>query len=369
VNDVTVGGTDPLPRGRHIRKASPTAGDRVDGGLAELRPLPERCHGEPDPVPSTRKRLGQIADVPSADVAPKHARGSFAEADEATIGSRDTSASGFAESQQAGLAGALSLAKATAATQQLPAVTGLPPQPEPPASAEGRAASTALTPGRRGRAQISSGTTVLIPAHNEAATIQAAITGIRSQEAGAHSQIIVVADNCSDETANIARSAGADVIVTEGNNHKKAGALNQALDIILPYLRASDKVLIQDADTVLDPQFIRVARLHLSPRSGAVGAVFYGQSGGGILGFFQRSEFVRYAREIARKRDMVAVLSGTAALFLAGTLKAVRNARHAGRLPGGTGVYDPNAFTEDNELTLALKTLGYRPVSPPECRN
>jgi biofilm PGA synthesis N-glycosyltransferase PgaC len=46
----------------------------------------------------------------------------------------------------------------------------------------------------------------------------------------------------------------------------------------------------------------------------------------------------------------------------------VVQARAAGTLPGGTGVYDPDAFTEDNELTLALKTLGYRPVSPNECR-
>ena len=31
-------------------------------------------------------------------------------------------------------------------------------------------------------------------------------------------------------------------------------------------------------------------------------------------------------------------------------------------------MYDTLALTEDNELTLALKTLGGRMVSPPQCR-
>ena len=62
------------------------------------------------------------------------------------------------------------------------------------------------------------------------------------------------------------------------------------------------------------------------------------------------------------------MLSGTAALFSAATLRQVARARVSGTLPGGTGVYDPDAFTEDNELTLALKSLGYRPVRPGECR-
>jgi poly-beta-1,6-N-acetyl-D-glucosamine synthase len=408
VNALTASGMDPLPRGEHARKASGSAGDGVEGGLVELRSLPEWRHGEPDLGLSTRtrsdqtadkprrrspgrhrrnapgldvlppflpsrlnSRRSQIADASSADVAATLARGSRATANESILGSPDTIACGSAESQQAGLAAAISLAKPTLTTQQFPAGTALPQQPEPTASPQGRAASTAPTPGRRGRAQISdseSRTTVLIPAHNEAATIQAVIAGVRSQEAGAQSRIIVAADNCSDETADLARSAGAEVIITKGNAHKKPGALNQALDIILPRLQANEEILIQDADTILDPRFIRVARLHLSPTSGAVGAVFYGGPGGGILGLFQRSEFARYARDISRKGDQIAVLSGTAALFLVGTLKAVQSARREGKLPGGTGVYDPDAFTEDNELTLALKTLGYRPVSPPECR-
>jgi poly-beta-1,6-N-acetyl-D-glucosamine synthase len=208
--------------------------------------------------------------------------------------------------------------------------------------------------------------TVLIPAHNEEGQIADAIAGLRAQTR-AVDKIIVVSDNCTDATEQIAARAGAEVFRTRGNSDKKAGALNQALREFLRGADDDDLVLVQDADTVLVPRFVEVGRQRLTPAAGAVGGVFYGARGGGVLGFFQRSEFARYAREIDRK-DQVAVLSGTAALFRAATLRHVVRARAAGTLPGGTGVYDPNAFTEDNELTLALKTLGYHPVSPGECR-
>lgn len=208
--------------------------------------------------------------------------------------------------------------------------------------------------------------TVLIPAHNEEGQVADAIAGLRAQTR-AVDKIIVVSGNCTDATEQVAAQAGAEVFRTQGNMHKKAGALNQALREYLRNAGDEDQVLIQDADTVLVPRFAEVAEQHLTAATGAVGAVFYGAAGGGILGFFQRSEFARYARDIDRK-DQVAVLSGTAALFRAATLRRVVQARAAGTLPGGTGVYDPDAFTEDNELTLALKTLGYRPVSPNECR-
>ena len=41
--------------------------------------------------------------------------------------------------------------------------------------------------------------------------------------------MVVVADNCTDDTADIARKNGAEVFTTVGNTEKKAGALNQAL--------------------------------------------------------------------------------------------------------------------------------------------
>ena len=62
------------------------------------------------------------------------------------------------------------------------------------------------------------------------------------------------------------------------------------------------------------------------------------------------------------------VLTGTASLFRAYALKAVADSRGE-LLPGDPGqVYDTLAITEDNEMTLALKSLGAKMVSPMQCR-
>ena len=70
--------------------------------------------------------------------------------------------------------------------------------------------------------------TVLIPAHNESVTIGATLDSLWGQTRPPEN-VIVVADNCTDDTADIARQRGAEVFTTIGNREKKAGALNQAL--------------------------------------------------------------------------------------------------------------------------------------------
>src|SRR5689334_1535043 len=53
---------------------------------------------------------------------------------------------------------------------------------------------------------------VLIPAHNEGAGLVPTVADIR-QQLDADDRVIVVADNCSDDTAKQAEQAGAEVIV------------------------------------------------------------------------------------------------------------------------------------------------------------
>lgn len=206
----------------------------------------------------------------------------------------------------------------------------------------------------------------LIPAHNEAARIAAAIAGLRAQH-HRPDRIVVVADNCSDATEDIAYADGAEVFKTYGNTHKKAGALNQALEYFVPQLHPDDLILIQDADTVIAPTFIGAARAVLSRKVPAVGGIFHGEEGGGLLGMLQRMEFHRYADDIKRKRNRADVLTGTGTLFRVGVLREVRRGRLAGRVGDGTSYYSLVSLTEDDEMTKAIKTLGYRTVSPPGC--
>ncbi|MEV6012623.1 glycosyltransferase family 2 protein [Streptomyces sp. NPDC051976] len=207
---------------------------------------------------------------------------------------------------------------------------------------------------------------VLIPAHNEEDRIGAAIEGLYAQT-WRPDLVVVVADNCTDATEETARGRGAEVFRTAGNTHKKAGALNQAIAWVLPHLADHDLVLVQDADTVLEPDFVETATGTFNRKVGAVGGVFYGEQGGGLLGLLQRMEFHRYAWEIERNGGKASVLTGTGTMFRARVLREIRAARRAGRIGGGDSYYSLASLTEDDEITKAVKTLGYRTMSPAEC--
>ncbi|MHA7279721.1 glycosyltransferase family 2 protein [Arthrobacter sp. MDT2-2] len=210
--------------------------------------------------------------------------------------------------------------------------------------------------------------TVLIPAHNEEASLPQTIASLKSQSHRPE-RIVVVADNCTDATVRLAREAGVEVIESVDNTKKKAGALNQALKVILPEQGDNDVVMVMDADTQLDDGFLAgaVARFVGDRALMAVGGLFYGEQGHGLIGQFQRNEYIRYARQMRRRRGRVFVLTGTASLFRPVALRTIADSRGTS-IPGATGdVYDTVALTEDNELTMAIKSLGGLMVSPQEC--
>ncbi|UXN32573.1 glycosyltransferase family 2 protein [Glutamicibacter sp. M10] len=183
------------------------------------------------------------------------------------------------------------------------------------------------------------------------------------------SRIIVVADNCTDATVAVAREHGVEVFESVENKHKKGGALNQALQAILPAMGDNDCVMVMDADSQIGAGFLETAkdRFTWDRALMAVGGLFHGEEGHGLLGQFQRNEYTRYQREIERRNGRVFVLTGTASVFRTAALRTVAAARGT-TLPGNPGeVYDTAALTEDNELTIALKTLGALTTSPTSC--
>ncbi|MBP7069321.1 MAG: glycosyltransferase, partial [Methanothrix sp.] len=68
----------------------------------------------------------------------------------------------------------------------------------------------------------------IVPAHNEEPTLDSCINGIRNQTI--ETDILVVCDNCTDKTEQLAQSLEVNTLKTINNVHKKSGALNQALD-------------------------------------------------------------------------------------------------------------------------------------------
>jgi biofilm PGA synthesis N-glycosyltransferase PgaC len=213
----------------------------------------------------------------------------------------------------------------------------------------------------------------LIPAHNEEVGIAAAVRSLYDQTVRPD-RIIVIADNCTDRTVEHAHDAGADTFESVGNTAKKAGALNQALRSLLPHLSDDDIVMVMDADSVIAPNWIEVALTNLAREMvGAVGGIFYGQRGAGFIGLLQRMEYIRYARQLARRRSGHAfVLTGTATAMRAAMFRHIAEARYAAvvsgvDLDGPSVYYHETNITEDSEITLVVKTLGWEATSPMEC--
>lgn len=92
---------------------------------------------------------------------------------------------------------------------------------------------------------------VLIPAHNEAACITATLQSILPQ-VRTPDRVVVVADNCTDNTADLARSLGATVLERHNEHQRGKG---YALDFGLQYLAAAppDVVIVIDADCDVQP--------------------------------------------------------------------------------------------------------------------
>lgn len=96
------------------------------------------------------------------------------------------------------------------------------------------------------------GLAVLMPAHQEAAGIAATLAGLMPQLAPGD-RLLVVADNCTDDTAALARQAGAEVVERTDPARRGKG---YALDFGLSHLAAGDPppvVVIVDADCTLRP--------------------------------------------------------------------------------------------------------------------
>lgn len=103
---------------------------------------------------------------------------------------------------------------------------------------------------------------VLIPAHNEAEVIAQTLESVKAC-LGPNDRLLVVADNCSDDTAQIARTAGADVAERSNNRERGKGfALDHGVKIL-----AEDPpgaVMILDADCVVTQNALDVARQSLA---------------------------------------------------------------------------------------------------------
>lgn len=124
---------------------------------------------------------------------------------------------------------------------------------------------------------------LLAPAHNEAATLPRLLASVAALDyPPSKFQLHVVADNCTDATAAVARAAGA--VVYERVDPARVGkgyALTYGLSQILAREgRDNDGVVIIDADSEVAPDFLRVLARYLQGGAQAIQAYYSVQNAG-----------------------------------------------------------------------------------------
>ncbi len=99
----------------------------------------------------------------------------------------------------------------------------------------------------------------IVPAHNEEAVIKNLVESLKAQNYPKELyDIYVIADNCTDKTAEIAKDAGAIVLKRFDEAHKTKGyALNWFLKQKIDEKADYDAFCVFDADNIVDKNFIK----------------------------------------------------------------------------------------------------------------
>ena len=117
---------------------------------------------------------------------------------------------------------------------------------------------------------------VVVPAHDEAAGIARTVRSLLAIDWPAHARrVCVVADNCTDATADLARAAGAEVIERQDAERRGKGyALEFAFERLLAQ-GGFDAVVVVDADTAVSAQLLAAFAARMERGAQACQA-FYG---------------------------------------------------------------------------------------------
>ncbi|MXP28658.1 glycosyltransferase [Porphyrobacter algicida] len=194
---------------------------------------------------------------------------------------------------------------------------------------------------------------VLIPAHDEATGIAATVEALKSV-APRNTQILVVADNCSDDTAERARTAGAQVIERHDTVARGKGyALAFGRDYLAEQAGGPpDVVIVLDADCRLGEGSLEALSAIALQRGTPTQAINLISPDLGAPPMVQISSFAMLVKNLFRSRGMqrlggAALLTGTG---MALPWQRIANAKLA------TG-----SIVEDLALGIELTREGYPP--------
>lgn len=191
---------------------------------------------------------------------------------------------------------------------------------------------------------------LLVPAHNEEAMIAGALASLRGMDYPERQyRVFVVADNCTDATAAIARQHGVEVYERFDTERRGKGhALEWLLARIAGRPEVFDAFVIFDADSRVDPSFLRVMDAELGRRDEVLQAhyaVLNPKEGTGAALRAAAMALVNYVRPLGKNAlGCSTLLKGNGMCFPAYVL-----AKH------GWGAY---GLTEDAEMGVRLLLAG-----------
>ena len=114
---------------------------------------------------------------------------------------------------------------------------------------------------------------IVVPAHNEAAVIEDVVTSLhRLDWPAAGFRVLVVADNCTDSTASLARAAGAEVMERHDRTFRGKG---YALDFAFRASKAhgwAHAVVVVDADSRVSPNLLEAFAARIEQGAQAIQA-------------------------------------------------------------------------------------------------
>ena len=113
---------------------------------------------------------------------------------------------------------------------------------------------------------------VVIPAHNEETGIEPTLRSLSALDYPRDLyRVVVIADNCTDRTAEKARACGATVYErTDQVRRSKGYALRWGFDLLLPQQPEYDAYVVVDADSIVSKNFLMVMDSYLEQGSEAI---------------------------------------------------------------------------------------------------
>lgn len=197
---------------------------------------------------------------------------------------------------------------------------------------------------------------VLVPAHNEGENLLPTLHSLQ-QQLKPQDQLIVIADNCSDDTAQQAQAAGAHVLVRQNETLRGKG---YALDHGVRYLESHTRpevVIVVDADCLLKPRALEVLAQKAFETQKPVQALYrmYSPQGAGLK--TRIAEFAWEVKNYARASGYLVLglpcqLMGTGMAFPWALIQQANLAS--------------GHIVEDLKLGLELASAGKAPLFCPE---